>query len=213
MKAMMRVVFFVVLIGAAVIISLAVTLGIPLGLGWILTRFLPFSLFEGTLLSLITLLAIGVFWYRVFSSTPDFGYEREEDEVEDAGIPQNRFWRSSQERTWQNWFQYVLANGVYEDVADSPGWAGNMDEKQQQELSIRLADAALTALKRRAAQAKQLKLTRGMLKQELVRRGQRPYEDELLDLAVTAVNVELAYLEDDLREVARRRLWDNEADI
>jgi len=88
-----------------------------------------------------------------------------------------------------------------------------MDEGQQQELSIRLADAALGTLKRRARRAKRLRVTRGMLQQQLVNEGQRPYDDELLDLTVAAVNAELVHLEEDLKEVARGRMWDQKADV
>ena len=38
--------------------------------------------------------------------------------------------------------------------------------------------------------------------------GQRPYDDEVLDMAVTTVNADLVYLGEKMREVARRQLWD-----
>jgi len=40
------------------------------------------------------------------------------------------------------------------------------------------------------------------------RMGQRPYDDEVLDMAVTTVNADLVYLGEKMREVARRQLWD-----
>ena len=107
----------------------------------------------------------------------------------------------------------MLADSIYEDVVESRGWMGGMDERQQQEQSIQLADAALGVLKRRARQAKGLRVTRRMLRQELVKAGRGPYEDELLDVAVAAVNVELVHLEEELREVARGQMWDEPAEV
>jgi hypothetical protein len=43
------------------------------------------------------------------------------------------------------------------------------------------------------------------------RTGSAP--DGLLNLAVKAVNMEAKYLEEDLREVARGRLWDELAEV
>jgi len=209
----MRTGFLISLIVVLVVIGLVLILGISLGIGWVLTLFLPFSLFEGALLSMIAGLASGALWYMILFSAlaPEFGGE--ENEIEDEAIPESRFWQTSGQRTWKNLFRYVLANSIYEDVVESRDWIGDMDEGQQQELSIRLADAALGALKRRARQAKRLRVTRGVLRQQLVNEGQRPYEDELLDLAVAAVNAELVYLEEDLKEVARGRMWDQKADV
>jgi len=195
------------------VISLVLILGISLGIGWVLTLILPFSLFEGMLLSMIAVLANGVLWYVIYGLPPIDALEGEENELADGAIPESRFWQTSEERTWENLFRYVLANSIYEAVVESWDWIGDMDEGQQQELSIRLADAALGALKRRARQAKRLRVTRGVLRQQLVNEGQRPYDDELLDLTVAVVNAELVPLEEDLREVARGRMWDEKADV
>ncbi len=208
----MRAILPVILVVVLVVISLAFILGISLGVGWVLTLFSPFSLFEGTLLSMIAILASGVVWYTIFRSVPTLEFE-EENGFEEDEISERRFWRTSGERTWENWFRYVLANAIYEDLVESPRWMGGMGERQQQELSIRLADAALGVLKTRTSRAERLRVTRGMLRQQLVKGGQRPYEDELLDLAVAAVNVELVHLEEDLREVARGQMWDVEAEV
>ena len=204
----MRTILPVILMVLLVVISLAFILGISLGVGWVLTLLLPFSLFEGTLLGMIAVLASGMVWYTVFRSVPVLEFEEEED-----GISESRFWQTSGERTWENWFRYVLADSIYEDVVESRGWMGGMDERQQQEQSIQLADAALGVLKRRARQAKGLRVTRRMLRQELVKAGRGPYEDELLDVAVAAVNVELVHLEEELREVARGQMWDEPAEV
>jgi len=102
-----------------VVISLALLLGMSLGTGWVLTLFLPFSLFEGTLLSMIAGLASGVLWYMILFSALAPEFEGGGNDIEDGEIPESRFWQTSGERTWENLFRYVLANSIYEDVAES----------------------------------------------------------------------------------------------
>lgn len=216
----MQTILIPVLIILIVVVSLALILGLSIGLGWVLTLITPFTLFEGSLLGMIAVLAVGLIWFRILRALPPFEPDREnnilgdddEDEYdEEPEIPESRFWRKPEERTWENWFRYILANAIYEDVWGAGGWIGNLDEKQQEDLSIRLATTALEALKKRAAQPRKLRLTPEMLRQQLVKEGQRPYDDDVLDLTVASVNIELIYLEDDLREVAHNRLWDRPA--
>jgi hypothetical protein len=38
--------------------------------------------------------------------------------------------------------------------------------------------------------------------------GQQPYDDDTLDAAVAAMNVDLRYLDEPLRKAIRERLWD-----
>ena len=198
-----------------VVISLALILAISLGIGWLLTLLLPFSLFEGTLLGMIAAVASGALWYAIFRAAL---LDQEEEQEEENGyeapeIPGSRFWRRPAQRTWENWFRYVLANSIYEDLATSPRWASSMGERQQQELSIRLADAALAALRARASYARRLRVSREMLRQRMEQAGQEPDDVELLDLAVAAVNLELGHLEPELRRVAREQLWDAPAEV
>jgi hypothetical protein len=218
-KVSMQTILIPVLIILIVVVSLALILGLSIGLGWVLTLITPFTLFEGSLLGMIAVLAVGLIWFRLLRALPPFEPDREnnmlgddEDEYdEEPEIPESRFWRKPEERTWENWFRYILANAIYEDVWGAGGWIGNLDERQQEDLSIRLATTALEALKKRAAQTRKLRLTPEMLRQQLVKEGQRPYDDDVLDLTVASVNIELIYLQDDLREVARNRLWDRSA--
>lgn len=216
----MQTILVPILIILVVVISLALILGVSVGLGWVLTLITPFTLFEGSLLSMIAILAVGLVWFRIIRAISPLEFDREnsmmgdDDEDEDdeeLEISESRFWRKREERTWENWFRYILANAIYEDMWEAGGWIGNLDERQQENLAIRLATTTLEALKKRAAQAQKLRLTPEMLRQQLVKEGQRPYDDEVLDLTVTSVNIELTYLEHDLREVARDRLWDKPA--
>ena len=88
-----------------------------------------------------------------------------------------------------------------------------MDTLEAQELSIALADVALGIIKRRAAQARTLRMTRAMLRRELAKEGHPFYDDELLDLAADAVNIPLMSMEEKLREIAREQRWDEKADV
>ncbi len=198
------------------VISFALVIGVALGVGWILTLFLPFSLFEATLLGMIAAMAAWNIWRNILSPIEPFGsndYEEEEPELEDFDeIPPSRFYRTDADRTWENWFRYILANTTYDDFLDLGGIA-QMNEGQLQELSIRLTDAAIAALKAKSPRTKRLRVTKGMLKHEMTRMGQKPYDDDILDTAVIAINDELDSLQEELRDVIRGKLWNEPVDV
>jgi len=205
-----------ILIIVLLVISFALVIGVALGVGWILTLFLPFSLFEATLLVMIAALVIWTIWRNILRSADTFNFYEDEEETEEPDlneIPMSRFCRTDADRTWENWFRYLIANTVYEDFLDSPGLIPQMNERQLQELSIRLADAAIAALKRKSPRTKRLRVTRGMLKHEIIGMGQQPYDDDILDTAVSAIEVELISSQEELREVVRGKLWDEPADV
>ncbi len=212
MRALLLILIIIVLV-----ISFALVFGVALAVGWILTLFLPFSLFEATLLGTITAIVTGVIWYNILRLAGVFNfyeeYEEEEAEPDLDEIPMSRFCRTDADRTWENWFRYVIANTIYEDFLDSPGLIPQMNERQQQELSIRLTEAAIAALKRKSPRTKRLRVTKGMLKHEMTRMGQQPYDDDILDTAVSAINVELVSSQEELREVIRERSWDEHVDV
>lgn len=52
-----------------------------------------------------------------------------------------------------------------------------------------------------------------MLKHEMTRMGQQPYDDQILDTAVSAINDELVSSQEELIEAIRDRLWDQPADV
>ena len=192
------------------IISLALVLGIFLFIGWLLTLFLPFSLFEGALLSMIASLLIGII-YTILR----FGASGEEDEndFEADEIPGSRFWSTSAERTWENWFRYIIANSVYEDLLESPHWVEIMSEENLQDLCIGLADAALEILKAKSPRATRLRVSKGSLKHEMVKIGHPSYHDGLLNPAVAAVNAVLMPMEGLLRQIVREQSWDEPAGV
>ncbi|MBL7182941.1 MAG: hypothetical protein ISS50_00660 [Anaerolineae bacterium] len=207
--------FLLILIIIVIVISFALVLGVALGMGWILTLFLPFSLFEATLLGMIATIVICTVWYNILRSVEPFGFdeEYEEPELEDSDeIPPSRFYKTDADRTWENWFRYILANVTYEDFLDL-GWTARMNDRQLQELSIRLTDVAIAALKGKSSRTKRLRVSKGMLKNEMTKMGQQPYDDDILDIAINAINDELGTLQEELRDVIRGKLWNEPMDM
>ena len=201
----------VFLTAIAVIISLALVLGIFLFFGWLLTLFLPFSLFEGTLLSMIACLVTGSLWQTLWRFRTSG--EEDENDVEEDEIPGSRFWSTPAERTWENWFRYIIANSVYEDLTDSPHWEEVLGEEHLQDLCIGLADAALEILKAKSPRATRMRVSKGSLKHEMVKVGHPAYQDGILNPAVAAVNVALIPVEGLLRQIVREQSWDEPASV
>jgi hypothetical protein len=213
MRAFIPNILIVILMIALVVISFALVFGVALGVGWVLTRFLPFSLFEATLLGMIAALVTWTIWRNILSAVQDSGFDEEEAEVDLDEIPLSRFCRTDADNTWENLFRYEIANTVYEDLLDSPGRIAQMNDRQLQELAIRLTDAAIAALKRKSPRTRRLRMTKGMLKHEMTEMGQQPYDDDILDTAVSAINAELVASQEELREVIRGKLWDEPTDV
>jgi hypothetical protein len=203
------------LVLAVVCISLALSLGFAIGIGWLLTLFFPFSLFEGSLLGLIASVIVGTFWYNFLQSVPtgfkqdDYDEDDEYDYDEDyEQIPASRFYKTEADKTWEAWFRFQIANGIYVEFQDSEQPVAPMGEKQLQELAIRLADITISLLKSKSPRAKQLKLSETALKREMHKMGQRPYDDDILELAVMAINEELDFHYEDIIMVIRSKMWD-----
>ncbi len=194
-----------------VIISLAVVLGIFLFFGWLLTLFLPFSLFEGALLSMIACLVTGSLWQTLLRFRASG--EEDENDFEAEEVPGSRFWSTPAERTWENWFRYIIANSVYEDLLDSPHWVEVMSEEHLQDLCIGLADAALEILKAKSPRATRLRVSKGSLKHEMVKIGHPSYQEGILNPAVAAVNAVLMPMEGLLRQIVREQSWDEPAGV
>ena len=209
----MRTILSAVVTIALTVTILALIVGISLAVGWLLTIFLPFSLFEGTLLAMIAGIATGTIWRRIMDSPSISRPEEEAIYSEPDGIPQSRFWESGADRTWGKLFRYVLANSIYKDLLYSPRWEGEVEGEQLQETSILLADAAVEVLKTKSPRAKRLRVSRAMLKRKMVQMEQLPYDDDVLDVAVAAMNLELAHHHEELVEVITGRLWDEVVEV
>jgi len=202
----MRTILPVVAIIVLVLASFALVVGVSLGIGWILTLVLPFSLFEGTIVGVFAAIATLVVWRSLFEFLSEDEFSEEVDDEE--AIAKSRFWERREERTWENWLRYVLANAVYEELIDSLAWAEDTGERAVQELSIHLANVAVEGLKGKSPHTKRVRVSQGMLKHELVKQGGQAYPGEVLRAAAEAVNQELMYWEDEVLKVIREQLWE-----
>jgi hypothetical protein len=169
-----------------------------IGLGWLLSHIVPFSLFEGSFMVMAATVIVAYIISRVTSS-PLYSEDEDEDEDFDADeidealgykIPSSRFYESEETKTWEAYFRYGLANNINLEFERNPRATGRMNETQVQELSIRLADMIVSLLKRRSAR-KRLALTVAELKKHMESQGQKPYDDDILMLATKAANIGL----------------------
>ncbi|MEA3341810.1 MAG: hypothetical protein U9R15_17735 [Chloroflexota bacterium] len=214
----------VLIILGLVILLLALVLGIAIGLGWLLTLVLPFTLFEGTLLVMAASAFIGTVGYNLVRalsdfiprllSDPDF-YDYEDDEEDEYydDIPTSRFFKTSAEQTWGTWFRYEIANDIYVEFQAAPKRIAPMGDRQLQELAIRLADIAVAILKAKTSRAKRLEITKSALQRQMTRNGQRPYDDDILNLAANAIGASLEYYYEDFIDVIQGRLWNEPTDM
>ena len=139
--------------------------------------------------------------------------EEDENDFEADEISGSRFWGTPAERTWENWFRYIIANSVYEDLLESPHWVEIMSEENLQDLCIGLADAVLEILKAKSPRSTRLRVSKGSLKHEMVKMGHPSYQDGILNLAVAAVNAVLMPMEGLLRQIVREQSWDEPAGV
>jgi hypothetical protein len=114
--------------------------------------------------------------------------------------------RDEAEQTGEALFRYVIANAIYLRMAETPDVKGSMDSTEVQELSIRLADAAIGVLKRKSPRTKRYQVTVSALRGAFDKMGQQPYDVDILEVAVLAVNTQLM-LDEDLEEIVRDRRW------
>jgi len=202
---------------AAVLVIQAIALGWAIGIGWLLTLFLPFSLFEGTLLGLISVGMVAFALQRIFSSeiSPFSDYDDDEDDLVDVldgyeVIPENRFYKDKGGKTWEAWVKHEIANGIYEEMQDSDITFASMGKQQLQELAIRLADIGIAVLKTKAKN-RTLRVTVANLRNRMKKINQRPYDDDILELAAEAINDELEY--EETIDVVRGKLWQQPCDM
>jgi hypothetical protein len=203
--------FAVVVIVLLIVLILAVVIGLSVGIGWILTLILPFTLFEGTLVGMGAAMVTGLLAERLFRASTGYGLDDIEPYYEE-GIPMSRFWESEEEMTWENWFRYLFADAIHDDILTSPPWVGAMTPDEVEETAIQLADLAVAALKKKSPRAERMRVSRTMLKREMDRPNRPNLDEDLLDLAVTSVNVELIPVEGILESVIKSRSWDEPAE-
>lgn len=195
--------------------------GVALLFGWLLKTFLPFTLFEATILSTF-FSAVTVYWFGRFLTfiappevwkQPASDPHEEEEEPDYQKIAKSRFYQQAEERTWEAWLRAELANDIYVEFQDAPDAVTNLNDAQSQDLAIRLADAAINILKRRTNRARQLAVTLADFQRELQRIGQRAYNDEMLHLVLAATNMNLHYYANILKNVIYNRRWNEPATV
>ncbi len=199
-----------------IVLTLAIVLGVAVGVGWLLTRLLPFTLFEGTLLGLLASVIVGAFWINVLRSVARWSQEEAEEDEEDFyydEIPPDRFFKMGFEKTWETWLHYEFANDIYVEFQDYPQRIAPTGDRQLQELAVRLAEVAVAILKTKPPRTKRLHLSPGALKQQLIKMGQRPYDDDILNLAAEVINDYMSDHQPELLWVIGQKLWDESPDL
>jgi len=214
--------FVLLLIGViAFVLLLSAMLALGIGVGWLLTLFLPFTLFEGSVLGLIAVTVSGMVGFsllRRLSKGPDNWEDFLDDDfdLDDPPvnvIPPSRIIEDDDDPTWRNWFQYLFANDIYGELMEFGDHIARMNDSQKQELSIRLSDVIVTILSAKPVSTKRLRITREQVKKKMTKMGMRPYDDDILDLALDAVDENLDVFQSQILNVIRTRSWDRPSDI
>ena len=191
------------------LIGIILLMGWSIGLGWLLTRLLPvLSLFEASLLIMLASIAIAFLGSKIMSMpVPAIEPDEEFEDLEESPIPAERFYKGTAGMTGEALFRYRMANGIYLDIEYEPGVSRMMSASQLEELAIRLADIAVAVLKRRGKHARRIVLTAPALAKEMEKKGQRPYDDDILATAVESINEQL-FFDLDLADIVRQKRWD-----
>jgi len=220
----MRYFFFFALLAIVIFsVLVAVTLGFGIGVGWLLTLILPFTLFEGSVLGVMAAIIAGMIAWRLFRSAPGFSDDDLDfldddfdlDELDDLPIDiihPSRFVEDDEDRTWENWFQYLFANDIYRDLQMFDEHAAHMNDMQKQELAIRLADVIVAILRAKPPSTKRLRITQEQVKRKMIKMGMRPYDDDILDLALDAIDDNMDIFQEQIINIIRTRSWDQPSD-
>jgi hypothetical protein len=188
------------------LLSTALILLWSLGLGWILTLILPLELFEGALLVMIasiTSVAILMYSVRSFEEDPKL-------ELLDT-LPIERFTGGSDRPTLEQLFRYQLANDMVMIFEDEPSTTNLMDQRQREELAIRLSEICSAAVRNKPTRIKNPKISKADLKKQMSKMNLKPYDDNLLDIAVKTTNV---YIQRPLwQEVFASQIWEQQSPL
>ncbi len=205
---------FLAVVGLLII---AVVIAWSVGVGWLVTKLLPFTLFEATLLGMLaSLLAI-----HLVGRLMNLGHEVElEDTAVSAtfpsgsfvlpedGIPASRFVQSEEDETDESWFRYQIANDIYDDLLAELDLDATMGETQVKELAVRLTDVVTAVFKARPRKprSQRVTITVAQLKKQMDKMELRPYDNDILKTTAHAVNERLSY-DDELADIVRQKTW------
>jgi len=204
------------LIALVLMLALASILGASIGIGWVLSQLAAFSLFEGTFVGLFALAVSGLAVSRLLAGLRRVAPAKRasadrppvlEETVDLDGIPLGRFVHSGTDYTWENWTRFNLANSVYIEFQDASRPVSSLNKEQQRELAIRLADIAVAILKAKPATTRRLSVSAAQFRKHLGLLGQQPYDDDILELAVSAVNEDLKIGQPHYLSVVMFRTW------
>jgi hypothetical protein len=195
------------------LVGMALVLVWSIGLGWLLSHLLPFSLFEGSLLAMAASVIVGYVASRILDSLALPWLEPEPPEqlvdLPSYAIPHTRFYPSEPDKTWEAWFCFELANRLYDALAASPRVTGRLDKSQRQELAVRLADVGIALLKAKTGRGRQVRTRLADWQAQMANQGLTPYDEALLRLAMTTLHNTLAAPL--FERVVRAKLWEQPA--
>lgn len=212
MRFILGVIFLALVIILLGVMAVALLLAIALGLGWVMTKFLPFSWFETSTLALIGTVFVthsAIRLFRALATPPETGDAEDTSFISaESDIPVERFVSDEEGKTNEAWFRYEIANHIYEDLSKMD-LDMTLGKPQQKELAIRLTDIGVYILKNRTPgkPSRRVNLTVAQMKTRMSKMGQQPYDDDILETAVAAINLRLSY-DEDLIEIVLDKSWD-----
>jgi hypothetical protein len=83
-----------------------------------------------------------------------------------------------------------------------------MSETELKELAIRVTDVVVEKLKNRNSRAQSIKLTKNQLVQQMKKMELRPYDNDILEAVVSAVNERLMF-DEMMADIVREKEWDD----
>lgn len=197
-----------------IVVGTAVVLGWSIGIGWLLTLFLPFTWFEASLLVMLASAAIGALGVRMLMSVPPaLSPMPDVDELEEMPIASERFYPAKGPVTSEAWFRYEMANDIYWELTDTDPVMTSMGELETKELAIRLTDVVVELLKNRTSRSSRINVTKNQLMQQMKKMDLRPYDDDILEAAADAASLRLSY-DEMMADIVREKSWaDIETDL
>ncbi len=212
--------FVILLVIAGILAAIAVIIGWSCGVGWIIAQFLPFTLFEATLLGMLASAFVFFLGSRILSALLDEGEQTMEAGripdpslfvtrvPEEEGIPASRFAQPDKDETDEAWFRYQIANDVYDDLLAELDLDATMGETQVKELAVRLTDVVTAVFKSRPKKprSQRVTITVAQLKKQMDKMELRPYDNDILTTTANAVNERLSY-DDELADIVRQKTW------
>ncbi len=226
---------FVVLVITLIIIAASA------GVGWLVQRVLPFSLYESTLLALIVITVMLALFFvgrpssfggdddmseedgflfrspgfpeddYIFDDDEDEEYEEDDGDDSELVIPMSRFWPESQRPTWEKWLTFVLANDIYDDLAVNDQALNRWMDEELQEVAIDLAEAAIIGCKRLAPN-KTPHLSKTKLREALKKKKRTLEYTPFLGIMLPIVNENLNLWGDVIVAVKSENRWRKKVD-